>query len=160
MSSYHKSCKQSWRFSVRNNDHIRSKFGTCHDSSAVVTCANVWPDFSIIVIITATRIFTIFGYRLMYPLWYSPQVAALIEMKDGVLAILQQYWINIDRDYVRPLAICCEHEEGMPWHGHPRVVMMPTLSTLAHCRLWSWQPTVMPKTTKYALLQRPISVIT
>ena len=45
-------------------------------------------------------------------------------------ACLSCYWVNIDRGYVRRLAICCEGEEGMPWHGHPRVVMMPTLSLL------------------------------
>ena len=31
--------------SLQNNDQTRSQFCTCHDSWAVVTCANLWPGW-------------------------------------------------------------------------------------------------------------------
>ena len=37
-----------------------SKFCTCHDSSAVMTCAKLWPDLIIIIIVKARIIFTRF----------------------------------------------------------------------------------------------------
>ena len=66
---------------------------------------------------------------------------------------LPSYWVNIDRRYVRRLPICCEGEEGMPWDGHPRVVMMPTLSLLVPRMLWSRQSVVTSVMTKLALWQ-------
>ena len=32
------------------NDSIRSQFCTCHDSSAVMACAKLWPDWTIIIL--------------------------------------------------------------------------------------------------------------
>ena len=43
MGSESKSCNNKC-FYVKNNVHIRSWFCTCHNSSAVVTCAKLWPD--------------------------------------------------------------------------------------------------------------------
>ena len=40
--------------------HIRSHFRTCHDSSAVLPCANMWPDWVIAIIITSKWIFSRF----------------------------------------------------------------------------------------------------
>ena len=43
-----KICKIMFRYYPQNNYcQIRSQFCTCHDSSAVVTCANLWPDWAI-----------------------------------------------------------------------------------------------------------------
>ena len=42
-------------------DSSRSQICTCHDSSAVVACAKLWPDQVIIFHITVTYIFTRFG---------------------------------------------------------------------------------------------------
>ena len=47
-------------FYLKNNDQIRSKFCTCHDSSAVVTWAKFWPDLIINFITKARKIFTRF----------------------------------------------------------------------------------------------------
>ena len=44
MSSYSKSCAHSSSSHFNNNTQIRSQFCTCHDSWAVVTCANLWHD--------------------------------------------------------------------------------------------------------------------
>ena len=45
INSYSKSRKKkSYCPYLKNNDPIRSQFCTCHDSWAVVTCANLWPD--------------------------------------------------------------------------------------------------------------------
>ena len=45
---------------LTNDNSIRPQFCTCHNSSAVVTCANLWPDWIIRIIIIAKRIFTWF----------------------------------------------------------------------------------------------------
>ena len=44
MSSQFKSRKNSFGFYFEYKDLIRSHFCTCHDSSAVMTCAKLWPD--------------------------------------------------------------------------------------------------------------------
>ena len=52
-----------WLFShMKNNKLTRPWFCTCHDSWAVVTCAKLWPDGIIPVIITAVIIFTRFQW--------------------------------------------------------------------------------------------------
>ena len=43
----------SW---LKNNNQIRSQFCTCHDNSVVVTCAKLWPDWIIRIIIKTKRI--------------------------------------------------------------------------------------------------------
>ena len=45
---------------LKNNDLIRSQFCTDLDSSAVVTCAILWPDLVVRITINLTRIFTSF----------------------------------------------------------------------------------------------------
>ena len=45
-----------------NNDNpIRSQFWMCHDCSAAVACAEIWPDLIVLLDIKATWIFTKFG---------------------------------------------------------------------------------------------------
>ena len=45
---------------VKNNNPIRPQFCTCHDSRAVVTCANSWPDWNIRIKFRTRMIFTVF----------------------------------------------------------------------------------------------------
>ena len=45
---------------LKINDPIRTQFCTCHNSLAVVTCANLWPDWIITIEIKAETISTIF----------------------------------------------------------------------------------------------------
>ena len=42
---------------MKNNNNIRSQFCTCHDSSAVVTCANLWPGWIIEIMIKSENNF-------------------------------------------------------------------------------------------------------
>ena len=59
------SCKFACSSYVEYNDEIRSQFCTCHNSLAVVTCANLWPDF-IIIFINKSEIFSKdFSYELI-----------------------------------------------------------------------------------------------
>ena len=44
-----------------SDDQIRSQFCTCHDSSAVMACAKLWPDWDIIFHKTVTCIIKRFG---------------------------------------------------------------------------------------------------
>ena len=46
---------------VSSHDLIRSQFCTCHDSSAVMTCAKLWPDEINIFHVGAMHILTRFG---------------------------------------------------------------------------------------------------
>ena len=50
-------------------DPIRSQICSCHDSSAVVSCASLWPDMTIIYYLRMTLIFKRLNHDLMYPLW-------------------------------------------------------------------------------------------
>ena len=45
-SSLSESHKKSHCFFSNNNDSTRSQLCICHDSSAVVTCANLWPHWN------------------------------------------------------------------------------------------------------------------
>ena len=55
---------------MKNNNEIRSQFCTCHDSSAVVTCANLRPDWIMRIMIKAKELFTRdFSYELIDCLW-------------------------------------------------------------------------------------------
>ena len=54
------------------NDQIRSQIGTCHDSWAVMTCANWWTDYTIKIKTRGIRIFPHdFNYVLMNPLCHG-----------------------------------------------------------------------------------------
>ena len=57
MSWWSKSCKTTCSFYVENDDPIKSQFCTCHDSWAVVTCANLWADGIIRIVVTSRIIF-------------------------------------------------------------------------------------------------------
>ena len=46
-SSWMKSCENSFRYNFNLNYAIRSQFCTWHDSWAVMTCAKLWPDWSL-----------------------------------------------------------------------------------------------------------------
>ena len=52
---------------MKNNGKIMSQFCICHDSWAVVTCANVWGDWIIKIVIIGKRIFTRFPLRANAP---------------------------------------------------------------------------------------------
>ena len=54
---------------MKKDDPFRSQFCTCHDSSAVVTCAILWPGWIITIIIIARKMFTNFWYELLNTLW-------------------------------------------------------------------------------------------
>ena len=58
ISLWSKFCKNM----CENTDEFRSQFYTCHDSWAVVTCANLWPDWIIRIEIRASWIFTRFQW--------------------------------------------------------------------------------------------------
>ena len=45
MSSWYESCKNVCCSNKKNYHQISSHICTCHDSSAVVTCAKLWPDW-------------------------------------------------------------------------------------------------------------------
>ena len=44
MRSWSKSCTNIWCSYMKNNLQIKSQFCTCHDSTAVMTCAKLWHD--------------------------------------------------------------------------------------------------------------------
>ena len=60
MNSYSKSCQNSFCSRFKMIDLISSPLCTCHDSSAVVTCAKLWPDLVIIFHVISTCNFTRF----------------------------------------------------------------------------------------------------
>ena len=62
MSSYSNLTKNSCCSYLKNDDLIRTQFCTSNDSWAVVTCANLWPDWIIRIMITAKRMFTRFKW--------------------------------------------------------------------------------------------------
>ena len=57
-----------------SNDPIRSQFCTCHNSWAVMTCANLWPDMLCISKVRATHFFQDLNYELINPLGHGSQV--------------------------------------------------------------------------------------
>ena len=58
---------------ITNNDQIRSQFCTCHDSSAVVACAKMRPDWMITIEMRWYRIFTRFQWGAHKLLCNGPQ---------------------------------------------------------------------------------------
>ena len=64
--------KSSYWLYLKSNDKIMSQFCTCHDSLAVMTCANLWPDWIIIIIIETRIISTrLWTYK---DLWGGPKI--------------------------------------------------------------------------------------
>ena len=64
---------QAWKnifyYHLADNNQIWSQFCTCHDSSAVVTCAKVWSDWIVRIITKVRREFTQdFNHELKNPL--------------------------------------------------------------------------------------------
>ena len=51
--------KNTCCFHLQIENQFRSQWCTCHNSSAVVTCANLWPDWLIRIIIPAKKILKI-----------------------------------------------------------------------------------------------------
>ena len=47
---------------LKNSEPIMSQFCTCHDSSAVMVCAKLWPDWTSRITIRIKRIFTRFQW--------------------------------------------------------------------------------------------------
>ena len=67
-------CENTCCSCMKNNDESRSQFCTCHDSSAVVACVNVWSGWLMRTKHRAKIIFTTFCDH--YPtstLWNGPQ---------------------------------------------------------------------------------------
>ena len=52
----------AYSLNLYSNDSVRSQFCTCHDSSAVMTCAKLGPDQIMIFQVKVTWIFTRFGF--------------------------------------------------------------------------------------------------
>ena len=73
MSLWFKSYTNSLCSILYSSDQIRSQICTCHDSSAVMTRANLWPDPIIIIHVTATCIITIFELWTHQSLWNASQ---------------------------------------------------------------------------------------
>ena len=71
MVYYPKTCKHC--SDTKTHDGIRSLFCTCHDSSAVMTCAGWWPDSIIRWMMTAIFFSRNFGYELINWLWNGSQ---------------------------------------------------------------------------------------
>ena len=72
--SWKQSCKNMNCSYVNNHNQIRSQFCTCHDSSAVMTCAKLWPDWIIkIKLKELKRTFTIMRSKIMgeMGLWHT-----------------------------------------------------------------------------------------
>ena len=61
-----------WKYysssSFDTNDPVRPQICTCHDSWAVMTCANLWPDLTVIWDVRTIFIFTSFGFWAHKPL--------------------------------------------------------------------------------------------
>ena len=53
-----KSCEKYYCTSLDSNDPVRSQICICHDSWAVVACANLWPDLIAINHVRMKRLFT------------------------------------------------------------------------------------------------------
>ena len=82
-------------FSWITNDQIRSQFCTCHGSSAVVTCATLWPD--LIIRIKAKGIFT--GFKIQA----HKAIIGLVE--DCSISIALTHWryysLALSHQYVK-----------------------------------------------------------
>ena len=61
MSSQLKSCKNSLHYNPDSDNPMSSQICTFHNSSAVVTCAKLWPDRIIIFSVKATWFLTRLG---------------------------------------------------------------------------------------------------
>ena len=105
---------------IRNDDPIRSQFCTCHDSSAVVACINLWPHWIIRIKMKLKRIFTRFElwahgpYVKQVPgLGSSPQQvflpAFLYQVSMGVLQIRSG---GPEVHYVHHNYVCRHHRNG------------------------------------------------
>ena len=64
MSTWSKSCTNIFNSYLKNDDQIRQQFCTCHDNTAVVTCAKLLPDWINGNIMKAEINFLIHVFRL------------------------------------------------------------------------------------------------
>ena len=78
----------SSHFNHDSNQVIRSQFCSCHDSSAVVAWAKLWPDWIIILHNRATYILQNMDYGLINHLWNGPQVINIIRQPLWIQACL------------------------------------------------------------------------
>ena len=74
MSSLIKSCKNTCKSFVKNNDPTKSQFGTCHHSSVVVACAKLGLDRIIWINIRTTKWSQNFNYELKPFVKWSPDL--------------------------------------------------------------------------------------
>ena len=109
MSLYSRSCKNLCCSYLKNTDPIRSQFCTCPDSWAVVTWANLWPDWIIKIIIIDSRF-------LINSLQNGSCPSVVNWSRCWLGAIRQQAWTNVDQDpwhhtNVTPMSQCVNHSE-------------------------------------------------
>ena len=72
--------KNKWNkiHQIKDNDQARSQFCTCHESSAVVTCAKLLLDWFIGIKIWAKGFSQDLSYKLMYHLWnWVPNISSI-----------------------------------------------------------------------------------
>ena len=81
LDPFHQQFTSSWSksqtticYDVKHDNKIRSLFGTCHDSWAVVTCAKLWPDWIIRIDIRAKKFSQDFNCKLMKRWWNRSHV--------------------------------------------------------------------------------------
>ena len=80
------------------NDLIRSQFCTCHDSLAVMTCANLWPDSIITIIIITKWSLSRFQLRTNKPSWNG----SLTSLSVGIYMEPRQHML-IECEYMPSL---------------------------------------------------------
>ena len=73
--------------SWKNNYHFRLQFCTCHNSLAVMTCANLWPEWIITIIIKAKITFT-----KLYSWSHKPLVKWVLTTEKIHLRSSSIYW--------------------------------------------------------------------
>ena len=100
MNSQLKSCENFVGSNVVSYNLIMSQFCTCHDSWAVMTCAEFWHDWIIIFNVRATCIFTRFG---LDPLWNGSVALRASRGSPGWLS-----WTPCCKQTLPPSdAVCC-----------------------------------------------------
>ena len=108
MSSQPKSCENTSCSYFDSNDLIRSQFCTCHDSSAVMTYAKLWPDLIHIFHIREIWIFTRFGpwAHKLFAKWFPVlwDVCVLFDIRsafalDSGFALSCIWWMELSVDH-------------------------------------------------------------
>ena len=115
-----KSCENCICFNYNLKDQVRPHFSTCHDSTAVVTCAKLWPDLVIIYHISVTCHFTRFGWWALNRSWDGSQectslLAQLLRIRSAHSQRVGCGLVDGDRGVVHKDGVCeFEMYEGRP----------------------------------------------